>query len=93
MEKKEATIANPVTVAGVTLILVSKVAINCWQGKRGVTFSGSKQPDSIVIVTPSAKRAFRITGEEIAFDQIVREIPGIMKTLQVLPESYRATPT
>jgi hypothetical protein len=81
MENKELTIVNPVTVAGVNLILVSKATINCWQGKRGIAFSGSKQPDSIIIVTPSAKRAFRITGEEIAFDQIVREIPGIMKTL------------
>ena len=81
MEKKEITIANPVTVAGLTLIPVSKVTINCWHGKRGVVFSGSKQPDSIIIVTPSAKRAFRITGEEINFDQLVQEVPEISKTL------------
>ena len=81
MEKKEVTIANPVTVAGITLIPVSKVTINCWHGKRGVAFSGSKQPDSIIIVTPSAKRAFRITGEEITFDQLSQEIPEIMELI------------
>jgi uncharacterized spore protein YtfJ len=81
MEKKEVTITNPVTVAGITLIPVSKVTINCWHGKRGVAFSGNKQPDSIIIVTPSAKRAFRITGEEIAFDQLAQEVPEISKTL------------
>jgi len=82
MEKKEVTIVNPVTVAGVTLIPVSKVTINCWHGKRGVAFSGSKQPDSIIVVTPSAKRAFRVTGEEITFDQLAQETPEISKTLK-----------
>jgi uncharacterized spore protein YtfJ len=81
MEKKEVTIANPITVAGVTLILISKAAINCWHGKRGFAFSGSKQPDSIIIVTPSAKRAFRITGEEISLNQLVQEVPEISKKL------------
>jgi len=81
MEKKEVTIANPITVAGLTIIPVSKVAINCWHGKRGLAFSGSKQPDSIIIVSPSAKRAFRITGEEITFDQLVQEVPEILKKL------------
>lgn len=81
MEKKEVTIVNPVTVAGLTLIPVSKVTINCWHGKRGFAFSGSMQPDSIIIVTPSAKRAFRITGEEINFDQLVKEVPEISKKL------------
>jgi uncharacterized spore protein YtfJ len=77
MEKKEAIIGSPVTVAGVTLIPVSKVSTNYWHGKQGITLSGSTQPDSIIIVTPSAKRAFRITGEEIPFDQLAQEVPGI----------------
>ena len=82
MEKKEVTIVNPVTVAGVTLIPVSKVTINCWHGKRGIAISGSKQPDSIIIVSPSVKRAFRITGEEIPLEQLAQEIPDIMETLR-----------
>lgn len=81
MEKKEVITINPVTVAGLTLIPVSKVTINCWHGKRGIAFTGSKQPDSIIIVTPSAKRAFRITGEEIPFNQLAQEIPEIMEKL------------
>jgi len=82
MEKKEVTIINPVTVAGVTLIPVSKLTINGWHGKRGVAFSGSRQPDSIIIATPAAKRAFRITGEEIAIQQLIREIPEIRGILR-----------
>ena len=82
MEKKEVTIVNPVTVAGVTLIPVSKVTINCWHSKRGIAFSGSRQPVSVIIVTTSARRAFRITGEEITFDQLAREVPEILATLE-----------
>lgn len=81
MEKKEVTTVNSVTVAGLTLIPVSKVTMNCWHGKRGIIFTGSKQPDSIIIATPSAKRAFRITGEEITLDQLAQEIPDIMEKL------------
>ena len=82
MEKKEIAIVNPVTVAGVTLIPVSKATINCWHSKRVIAFSGSTQPVSIIIVTPSAKKAFRITGEEITLDQLAQEIPGIWQTLE-----------
>ncbi len=81
MEKKEVTIKNPVTVAGVTIIPVSKVTINRWHGKQGFAFYGSAEPDSIIIVTASAKRAFHITGEEITFDQLARENPDIRETL------------
>ena len=77
MEKKEVTIVNRIAVAGVTLIPVSNLTINCWHGKRGVAFYGSKQPDSIIVVTPTVRKAFRITGEEITFEQLAREIPEI----------------
>jgi len=84
MEKKELTTVNPVTVAGVTVIPVSRVAINCWHGKQGVAISGSKQPVGVIIVSPSAKRAFRITGEEITLEQLARENPEIAETLREL---------
>jgi uncharacterized spore protein YtfJ len=82
MEKKEVAIGKPLTVAGVTLIPVTKATINCWHSQRGIALSGSQQPVSIIIVTPSAKRAFRITGEEIALDQLAQEIPDIWQTLE-----------
>ena len=81
-KKKEVAIGKPITVAGLTLIPVSKVTINHWHGKRGIAFSGSKQPVSIIMVTPSTKRAFRLTGEEITLDQLAQEIPDIWETLQ-----------
>ena len=82
MEKKrEITIGSPVAVAGVKVIPVSELSSSYWHGQRGMAFSGIVQPISVVIVSPSVKRAFRISGEEITFDQLAGEIPGIMEKL------------
>jgi uncharacterized spore protein YtfJ len=82
MEKKEVTIINPVTVAGINIIPVSKVTINGWHGKQGFACSGNKQPDIIIIATPTEKRAFRVTGEEITLQKLAQEMPNIMETLR-----------
>ena len=84
MEKKEVNVVNPITVAGLTLIPVSKVTTSCWHGKRGIAFSGSKQPLGIIVISPSMKRAFRIDGEEITLEQLMREIPDIRETLEAI---------
>ena len=82
MEKKEVGIDNPVAVAGVTLIPIVKVSLNYWRGNSGVSFFGVKQPFGVVVVSPSAKRAFRITGEEVPLDQLIQEVPGIKEVLE-----------
>jgi hypothetical protein len=61
MERKEVAIENPVAVAGVTLIPVTRVSLNCQRGGYGISFFGVKQPISVVVASPSAKRAFRIS--------------------------------
>jgi len=81
MEKKEVEISNPVTIAGVTLIPVTKVSINYWRSKRGVSFFSIKQPLNVIVVSPSGKKAFRITGEEVSLDQLTQEVPGIQEIL------------
>ena len=82
MEKKKVTSDNPVTAAGITIVPISKITINVRRGKRSIVFSGSKQPDSVVITTPATRRAFRITGEEVTLDQLVKEFPDISKKLE-----------
>jgi len=82
MEKKEVEIGNPVTVAGVTLIPVVKVSLNYWRGNGSVSFFSVKKPIGVVVVSPSAKRAFRITGEEVPLDQFIQEVPGIKEVLE-----------
>ena len=65
MEKQEVGIDNPVEVAGVTLIPVVKVSLNYWYANGGISSFGVKQAVAVVVLHPTAKRAFRITGEEV----------------------------
>ena len=81
MEKKEVEIGSPVTVAGVTLIPVIKVSLNYWRRNGSLSFFGVKQPIGMVVVSPSGKRAFRITGEEVPLDQFIQEAPRIKEVL------------
>ena len=81
MEKEKITIEAPLAVAGVTLIPVAKVSLNSWHRKDRLSFFGIKQPVSMVVVSPQAKRAFRIDGEEISLDQLMKEVPGMKEIL------------
>ena len=82
MGKNEVVIENPVTVAGITLVPITEVSLNQWRGKGGVSYFSIKQPIGVVVVSPSAKRAFRITGEEILLDQFITEVPGLKEVLE-----------
>ena len=80
-KKKEVRADTPVTVAGVTLIPVTEIVLNCWQGKSSISFYGVKRPVGMVMVSPSLKKAFRVTGEEVPLDQFRQEFPGIKEIL------------
>ena len=82
MEKEEVGIDNPVTVAGITLIPVTRVALNYWCGNSNISFFGIKQPVGVIVVSPSTKRAFRITGEEVSLDQLISEVPVVEEVLE-----------
>ena len=82
MEKEEIKIEAPLAVAGVTLVPIVKSSLNCWCSKNRLSFFGNKQPVSVVVVSPQARRAFRINGEEISLDQLTKEVPGIKEVLE-----------
>ena len=85
MEKgKVVTIDNPVAIAGLTLIPVVEVSLNYWQANGITSFFGVKQPVAVILVSPSSKRAFRITGEEVSIGQLVQEVPAIEEILERL---------
>jgi uncharacterized spore protein YtfJ len=82
MKEKEIEIGSPVTVAGVTLIPVIKVSLNYWRRNGSLSFFGVKQPIGMVVVSPSGKRALRITGQEVPLDQFIQEVPGMKEVLE-----------
>jgi len=82
MEKEEITIEAPVAVAGATLIPIVKTSLNSWHRKGRLSFFGTKQPVSVVVVSPKARRAFRINGEEVSLDQLTKEVPSLKEVLE-----------
>lgn len=82
MEREKVIIGNPLTVSRVTLIPVVKMSLNCQRSGGTISFFGAKQPVDVVIASPSAKRAFRITGEEVSLDQLIQEVPDIKEVIK-----------
>ncbi len=82
MEGKEIVVGPPLTVAGVTLIPVTKVSLGCQRANGGLYFFGAKQPVAVVVVSPQAKRAFRITGEEVSLEELIKEAPNLKEMLE-----------
>ena len=82
MEKKEVVVESPVAVAGFTIIPVIQLLRNYWHAKGVTSFLGAKEPTAVIVVSPTAKRAFRLTGEEVSIDQLVQEVPGIEEILE-----------
>jgi len=82
MEKKKIIISSPVAIAGITLILVIKLSLNCQPGGSSIFFSGLKQPVNVVMASPSTKKAFDIKGEEIPIGPLLQEVPGLAGMLE-----------
>ena len=81
MKKEEVRIEASVAIAGVTFIPIVKASLSCWYRKGRLSFLGTKQPVSVVVVSPQAKRAFRTSGEAVSLDQLTKEVPGIKEIL------------
>jgi len=37
---------------------------------------------AVVVVSPQAKRAFRITGEEVSLEELIKEAPNLKEMLE-----------
>jgi len=81
MEKKEVKTGEPFTTDEITIVPVVETSLYYRQGKRILLYSGTSRAVGVVVVTPSATRAFRADGEEISIEQMNKEVPGIKKTL------------
>ena len=84
MEKKEVAINNTIAIAGLTIIPVVHVSLNYWLHNSGASFFGIKEPVAVIVVSPAAKRAFRLTGEEVSIDQLVEEASELKEILERL---------
>jgi len=76
-------ISGPIAVAGITLILVIELSINCQPAGSNIFFSGVKQPISLVVASPSTKKAFDIQGDEIPISTLLQEVPDLGGILEI----------
>ena len=82
MEEREVRIGNPVAVAGVTLIPLVEISHNYWRHGSSLSTFVTKQPVSLVVVSPSTKKALKISGEEVPLEQLIHEVPAISEILE-----------
>jgi hypothetical protein len=82
MEKKRVISGSPVAIAGITLVLVTKLSLSCRPKGNSIFFFGLKEPVSFVVLSPSTKKAFEITGKEIPLDQLIQEVPALAGMLE-----------
>lgn len=70
------------TANGVILIPVTKVSLNCQRIGNSISYFGTKQPYTVVVISKATSRAFNITGEEVSLDQFVQDVPGIKELVE-----------
>jgi hypothetical protein len=75
MEKKKLMMEGPVSLGAFTLLPVSETICIGEQIGGIVLFRFSKTPIAVVVISPTERRAFRMTGEEISLEALTAEIP------------------
>lgn len=75
-------ISGPMAIAGITLILVIKLSVNCQPAGNNIVFSGVKQPVSLVVKSPWANKAFNLDGDEVPISTLIEETPGLASMLE-----------
>ena len=77
MEKKELMMEGPIPLGAFSLLTVSATISIGEQIGGIVLFRFTKTPIAVVLISPSERRAFRMTGEEISPEDLTAEIPDV----------------
>jgi hypothetical protein len=77
MEKKKLVMEGPISMGTFTLLSVSETTCIGEQIGGMVLFRFSKTPIAVVVISPTERRAFRITGEDISLAALAAEIPDV----------------
>jgi uncharacterized spore protein YtfJ len=81
MEKINVMVEGPAFLGNITLVPITETACFGEQIGRTVLFGASKTPIAVVVISPTERRAFRMTGEEISLAALTEEIPDVGKVL------------
>jgi hypothetical protein len=82
METQGVVIEPPLPVAGAIILPIAQVRTCFWHSAEGISAFCIKKPLYIIIIRNSAKKAFRMTGEELSLDQLKMECPQAAAPLE-----------
>jgi len=87
METKKTKIEGAISEGAFTFLPVSEAT--CWGEQIGQTafFFAAKIPVAIVVLSPTGKRAFRISGEEIGLNTLAAGVPEIWEAISQYPNT------
>ncbi|MFC1905251.1 hypothetical protein ACFLXL_00395 [Chloroflexota bacterium] len=80
MEKSTISLDSPLSIMGLTIIPVVRTSIN-YSFFAGFSAFISKKPLALVFISPLERKAFRITGQELTLEQLLKECPEIKGSL------------
>lgn len=85
MEKSVVSLDKPISLRGLTIVPVVKLSTH-YSFAAGIAVMSTRQPIAAVIISPSQKKALRITGEEISLEQLAAEFPTLTEPLENTPK-------
>jgi len=81
-KKKELKIEESTVCGNIKLITIVEYSCEFIQSKECIDCYGSKRPLYIVVITLTSRSIFRAAGEEITFEQLRKECPGLKNELE-----------
>ena len=81
MEKEEVDVGDSVTVGDVTLLPIVRTGVRMRRGRDGIACSAFKHVMGVIVVSPTARRAINVEGEEVPIDDYIHLVPGLRELL------------
>jgi len=81
METKKTKIEGAISEGAFTFLPVSKTICRGEQIGQTAFIFAAKIPVAIVVLSPTWKKAFRISGEEISLDTLAAEVPDLWEAI------------
>ena len=81
MQTKKMKIEGAISEGAFIFLPVSKTTCRGERIGQTAFFFAAKIPVAIVVLSPTGKKAFRISGEEISLDTLAAEVPDIREAI------------
>ena len=81
MQTKKLKIESAISEGAFIFLPVSKTTCRGERIGQNAFFFAAKIPVAIVVLSPTGKRAFRVSGEEISLDTLAAEVPNVRETI------------